>query len=51
MYIDNFYLNMNRKSKKYDNCNKYHTKCIEKNIKFHRTYKFLKKFQIYIKVD
>ena len=30
MYIDNFYLNMNRKSKKCDNCNKYHTKCIEK---------------------
>ena len=30
MYIDNFYLNKNRKSKKCDNCNKYHTKCIEK---------------------
>ena len=30
MYIDNFYLNENRKSKKCDNCNKYHTKCIEK---------------------
>ena len=29
MYIDNFYLNMNRKSKKCDNCNKYQTKCIE----------------------
>ena len=30
MYIDNLYLNKNRKSKKCDNCNKYHTKCIEK---------------------
>ena len=30
MYIDNFYLNMNRKSKKCDNCNKYHTNCDEK---------------------
>ena len=30
MYIDNFYLNMNRKSKKCDNCNRYHTKCDEK---------------------
>ena len=30
MYIDNFYLDKNRKSKKCDNCNKYHTKCIEK---------------------
>ena len=30
MYIDNFYLNMNRKSKKCDNCNKYHTNCYEK---------------------
>ena len=30
MYIDNFYLNMNRKSKKCLNCNKYHTKCDEK---------------------
>ena len=29
MYIDNFYLNKNR-SKKCNNCNKYHTKCIEK---------------------
>ena len=27
MYIDNFYLNKNRKSKKCLNCNKYHTKC------------------------
>ena len=30
MYIDNFYLNMNRKVKKCDNCNKYHTKCDDK---------------------
>ena len=30
MYIDNFYLNKNRKSKKCSNCNKYHTKCIAK---------------------
>ena len=30
MYIDNFYLNKNRKSKKCLNCNKYHTKCIGK---------------------
>ena len=30
MYIYNFYLNMNRKVKKCDNCNKYHTKCDEK---------------------
>ena len=30
MYIDNFYLNMNRKSKKCDNCNKYQTKCDDK---------------------
>ena len=30
MYIDNFYLNMNRKSKKCSNCDKYHTKCVEK---------------------
>ena len=30
MYIDNFYLNKNRKSKKCSNCNKYHTKCDEK---------------------
>ena len=30
MYIDNFYLNMNRTVKKCLNCNKYHTKCIEK---------------------
>ena len=29
-YIDNSYLNMNRKSKKCLNCNKYHTKCDEK---------------------
>ena len=27
MYIDNFYLNMNRTVKKCSNCNKYHTKC------------------------
>ena len=27
MYIDNFYLNMNRTVKKCLNCNKYHTKC------------------------
>ena len=31
MYIDNFYLNMNRTVKKCLNCNKYHTKCNEKN--------------------
>ena len=30
MYIDNFYLNMNRTVKKCLNCNKYHTKCDEK---------------------
>ena len=30
MYIDNFYLNKNIKSKKCDNCNKYLIKCIEK---------------------
>ena len=30
MYIDNFYVNKSRKSKKCDNCNKYHTKCSEK---------------------
>ena len=30
MYIDNCYLNMNRTVKKRLNCNKYHTKCIEK---------------------
>ena len=30
MYIDNFYLNKNRESKKCDNCNKYHIKFIEK---------------------
>ena len=30
MYIDNFYLNKNRKSKKRLNCHKYHTKCDEK---------------------
>ena len=30
MYIDNFYLNKNRKSKKCDNCNKYHAKCDER---------------------
>ena len=30
MYIDNFYLNMNRAVKKCLNCNKYHTKCIKK---------------------
>ena len=30
MYIDNFYLNKNRKSKKCLNCHKYHTKCDEK---------------------
>ena len=30
MYIDNFYLKKNRKSRKCNNCNKYHTKCIEK---------------------
>ena len=30
MYIDNFYLNMNRKSKKCLNCNKYYTNCDEK---------------------
>ena len=29
-YIDNFYLNKNRKSKKCLNCNKYHTNCNEK---------------------
>ena len=27
MYIDNFYLNMNRTVKKCSNCNKYHTNC------------------------
>ena len=27
MYIDNFYLNMNRTVKECSNCNKYHTKC------------------------
>ena len=30
MHVNNFYLNKNRKSKKCANCNKYHTKCIEK---------------------
>ena len=30
MYIDNFYLIKNRKSKKCSNCDKYHTKCIGK---------------------
>ena len=30
MYIDNFYLNMNRTLKGCLNCNKYHTKCNEK---------------------
>ena len=30
MYIDNFYLNMNRTVKRCLNCNKYHTKCSEK---------------------
>ena len=30
MYIDNFYLNMNRTVKRCLNCNKYHTKCNEK---------------------
>ena len=30
MYIDNFYLNKNRKSKKCSNFNKYHTNCNEK---------------------
>ena len=30
MYIDNLYLNKNRKSKKCSNCNKYHTNCNEK---------------------
>ena len=30
MYINNFYLNMNRTVKKCLNCNKYHTKCDEK---------------------
>ena len=29
MHIDNFYLNMNRKSKKCLDCNKYHTNCDE----------------------
>ena len=27
MYIDNFYLNMNRTVKKCSNCDRYHTKC------------------------
>ena len=30
MYIDNFYLNMNRTVKRCLNCNKYHIKCNEK---------------------
>ena len=30
MYIDNFYLNMNRTVKRCLNCNKYHTTCNEK---------------------
>ena len=30
MHIDNFYLNMNGSVKRCLNCNKYHTKCIEK---------------------
>ena len=30
MYIDNFYLNINRQSKKCDNCDKYNSNCDEK---------------------
>ena len=30
MFIDNFYLNMNRTVKKFSDCNKYHTKCNSK---------------------
>ena len=49
MYIDNFYLNMNRTVKKSLNCNKYHTKCNEKK-KFHRTLPIIfQNFQIYTK--
>ena len=33
MYIDNFYLNMNRTVKKCSNCNKYHTKRDKNNFK------------------